>query len=232
MTAPPPAAPLPVDPSPGVAVLLLVRHAATANNLRRPYVLQGRRLDDDLAELGVRQAEATTAALRETPLTAVVASPLKRARRTAEIIAAPHGLAVEIDDDLAEAEIGLWEGKGWAEIEREWPDEYRRFRADEATVGYMGGENFFAVADRAAPVLERFALRHAGRTTLAVCHNVVNRVVLARWMGLPLEWARRLPQYNGGVNVVEVETGPAGPRVKVRTVNAADHVARLQPPAG
>jgi broad specificity phosphatase PhoE len=204
-------------------VLFLVRHGATQANVVRPYVLQGLRPDSELIDVGLVQARAAAQALRSYPITAVYCSPLQRARRTAENIAAPISLSAVIETGLVEVDAGLWTGLSWEEISQRWPEQYRAFQGDAERHGYLGGDNLAAVRDRALPAIEQIAARHPGETIVAVAHGVVNRVLLTHWLGLPLRFARRLPQDNGGINVIEFHDNKA----KVRTVNAIGHLGPM-----
>ena len=207
--------------------LILVRHAATESNLRRPYVLQGHRVDLELAPLGDKQADAVAGALADKAIDAVISSPLLRAMRTAERIAARHGLEVRPEPELREADVGEWENLGWEEIARRWPEACAAFQEDPSRHGYLGGESFSDVAQRALPVFERLAESHPAKTVVVVSHNVVNRALLAHWTGIPIRYARKIPQFNAGVNVMRLAPGDA----RVHTVNAAEHLAGLLPPA-
>jgi broad specificity phosphatase PhoE len=204
--------------------LFLVRHGATRANVVRPYVLQGLRPDSELIDLGVSQAQAAASALRSHPVTAVYCSPLKRARRTAEWIAAGFHLPAVVEEGLVEIDAGLWSGLSWEEIGQKWPEEFRAFQADAERHGYLGGDNLATVRDRALPTIENLVARHPGETVVAVAHGVVNRVLLAHWLNLPLRFARRLPQDNAGINVVTFNDD----ETRVRTVNAIEHLAGLR----
>ncbi|HKE97937.1 MAG TPA: histidine phosphatase family protein [Actinomycetes bacterium] len=81
-------------------VIHLVRHGHVENPGR---VLYGRLPGFVLSPLGRRQAELLRLWFAEQPLAAVVASPMERARQTAEAIAAAHGLPVRTDERLIEA---------------------------------------------------------------------------------------------------------------------------------
>ncbi|MFO0928142.1 MAG: histidine phosphatase family protein [Gemmataceae bacterium] len=72
------------------------------------------------------------------------------------------------------------------------------------------------------PCIHDLVGRHADTTIAVVSHGVVNRVLLATWLDIPLRFARRLPQDNAAYNVVEFRAGKA----KVRTVNRAAYLER------
>jgi broad specificity phosphatase PhoE len=207
-------------PSDDTTVLYLLRHGATAANLARPALLQGRRGDPPLAPPGVRQAEAACDALAGRPIAACYTSPLRRAAETARIIAAPHGLTPQPLDELTECDVGRWEGLDWDTIRAREPDAYARFHADPAAHGYPDGESFADVYARAAPALDELLRRHAGGAVLVVAHHVVGRVYLAGLLGLPPARARRVTLDNGGISVAV----RAGGRTRVATLNAAFHL--------
>jgi broad specificity phosphatase PhoE len=216
------------DPLPDT-VLILVRHGATLANMVRPYVLQGLRPDSELTEEGVVQTKAAGLTLQSYAIAKVYCSPLKRAYSTACLIADFLEVPADVDKSLVEADIGQWTGLTWEEIEQRWPDEYCAFHDDPERHGYLGGENLAQVCDRILPAMEGLVARHVGETILVVGHGVANRVLLAHWLGLPLRYARRLPQDNGAYSIVDFQKTQA----KVRTLNMASPApASRRPGAG
>lgn len=211
-----------------MTTLILARHGATAANLRRPYPLQGLRPDSDLAPEGAAQARAAGLVLRTYGISKIYSSPLRRARHTARLIAEATRAPIGEEPGLAEADTGLWTGLTWQEVEARWPGESRAFHDDAEAHGYLGGENLRDVRDRVVPVLDAILARHPRETVLVVSHGVVNRVLLAHWLGLPLRFARRLPQDNAGFSVVEAGAGTP----KVRTINQSAHLGGLLAEAG
>jgi broad specificity phosphatase PhoE len=201
-------------------VLILARHGATSSNLQKPYILQGRKLDPELTPLGRQQSRALAWALLTQPVRHVYCSPLRRGLQTADLVSAPHGVPVEQVEGLTECDLGEWEGLAWEAVAQRWPEEERRFRENAEVHGYVGGENLGQVRDRTLPVVEGLVARQQEGVLVIVGHNVVNRVLLAHWLGIPLAHARKLPQSNGGHNVVVFEDGKA----RVRTLNAADYL--------
>src|SRR5579875_2433885 len=91
--------------------LVLVRHGATVHSAERRF--SGRNALP-LDSVGEQQAAALAARSYGT-VGAVVSSPLLRAVQTAEAIAAPLGLEVEVVDELVETDFGKWEGLTFAE---------------------------------------------------------------------------------------------------------------------
>jgi broad specificity phosphatase PhoE len=197
-----------------------VRHGATANNLEVPAKIQGCGSDLGLSQEGRQQAELTAQFLASQPLQAAFSSPLARAWETAQIIAQPHGLAVQRVDQLQEVDVGRWEGRSWQEIARLEPDAHRRFVTDPEKHGYAGGENLAQVRERVIPCMERVMHANLGKAILVVAHNVVNRTLLATMLQLPVARARGIAQDNCGVNVIRFRDG----NMKLLTANAAFHL--------
>jgi len=84
-----------------------LRHGETDWN--REYRLQGN-IDVPLNATGLAQAQAAAELLAGIEIATIVASPLSRARRTAEFVATAKSLPVEIDPALAECALGVREG--------------------------------------------------------------------------------------------------------------------------
>jgi broad specificity phosphatase PhoE len=208
------------SPAPDTCWLYLIRHGATTHNLSRPPILQGRAVDLGLSEVGRSQAEATAGFLQTAPLFAVYCSALKRARETAELVAAPHGLSMTCRHELCEVDVGRWENRSWGEIETSEPEAYRLFHEDAGTHGYSGGENLTQVLGRVRPVFDEILTRNVGRSVAVVGHNVVNRTWLAHILGMPLAKARRMLQDNCCLNVVRYCRGEA----VVWTLNSTFHL--------
>jgi probable phosphoglycerate mutase len=157
----------------------LVRHGETAWTQTGQHT---GRTDLPLTEDGEQQARGLQAGLHALHFDRIFSSPLKRARRTAEL-AMPHA-RIEDDDDLMEWDYGDYEGKSTAEIEVNRPG-WRVLRD-----GNPGGETLDAVAARADRVIGR--VRAIGGHVLLFGHREILRILAARWIDLaPIE-ARHL----------------------------------------
>jgi len=167
--------------------IFLVRHGETEWNRSRRY--QGWS-DSPLTARGVGQAEAIGHRLRAIPeavVAEIVASPIGRARRTAEIIARclerTHPL--RFDERLREISLGSWDGSGRAEIMARMADGFAEFEWYFRT---PDGESYEEFAGRIAAWLAE-----AGNgPIIAVCHGVVTRVLRGLYAGLPSAEALRL----------------------------------------
>ena len=154
--------------------LLLVRHGETDWNLGNRF--QGH-ADPPLNETGRAQARELAAALADRSFDAVYSSPLRRAFETAEIIAAPHGLQPVPDPGLREVDVGEWQGITREEVERRFPEQYRRWLGFGQ--GWDEGETYDEMGRRVVATLLEIARKHGGETVLCVTHGGPIRAALA-----------------------------------------------------
>ena len=201
-------------------LLYLVRHGATPHNLMQPPRMQGDGVNEPLAELGRAQSARAAEALADRPFAAAYASPLKRAVETAEAIASPHRLPVQVVEPLREVNIGDWEGMSWDEIRATDAERYNHFRDHPTDCGYPGGETLAELLARTKAALAKIGDRHRGQEVLVVAHSVVNRCYLAHLLGLPLNGGRHVPQSNTGVSLVRWTPQ----RARVLSVNTVQHL--------
>ena len=153
-----------------------VRHGQTAHN--RDGLLQGR-VDLELSERGLAQAERVASRYAGASVARVVSSPLRRARQTAAAIAAVTGCDVEIDERLLELDYGEWDGRPLGEIA---PEQWAAWRADP-NFAPPGGESLVAVTARvAAFCAERL---DADDRVVAVSHVSPIKAAVAWALGVP-----------------------------------------------
>lgn len=198
--------------------IFLVRHGETDANKQRPRVLAGRGDDSPLNDTGRAQAAWAADQLAGCKLSAVYSSPLQRAMETAGIIAAPHGLDVIADQDLAETDCGRWEHKSWEWIEENDHEAYDNWMQRADIHPYPEGETFTEACERFRAAVERLCVPHQGQTILITAHNTVIKTFLARCLELPLQYARKVPHSNAGISCLEYR-GEKG--FKLRMINAS-----------
>jgi probable phosphoglycerate mutase len=172
-------------------MIFLVRHGETEWNLARRF--QGWS-DSPLTARGVAQAQAIGrrfGALPGTDGIPVVASPLGRARRTAELIQAERrDLApIVIDERLKEVSIGAWDELSRDEIEERSPGVFDRYGPGEWEFHCPDGETYEAFASR----IGAWLAEHRDRTLIAVAHGLVTRMMRGLYAGLPRAVAARMP---------------------------------------
>jgi broad specificity phosphatase PhoE len=191
-------------------LIRLARHGESEGNFAGS--LQGSRFDTPLSARGRRQAEALAIRLADEGIDAIWSSPMVRARETALIVAAPHGLSLSIDADLVEFDWGVWSGRPFdGALEQEVSSVRARWRAGETDLAPAGGESPAHAARRG----ERFLARLEATGALApliVAHGRFNRILMTLLLGRPLSRMDEIRQRNGSLSAFErVGDAPATP---------------------
>ena len=134
-------------------------------------------------------------------------SDLLRARRSAEILAAPHELPPVALPALREFAMGRWEGLTADEIRCLDKAAFATWQADVAGYQFPEGENLDQLAARAWPAFEAVAATHRGRAIAVVAHGGTNRMILCRAIGISPERILTLGQDYGALSVLEWSGG-------------------------
>jgi broad specificity phosphatase PhoE len=155
-----------------------------------------------LSEHGARHAEDLAVQFVNLPLEAIYCSDLHRSWWLAELVAKLKGLPAYRLQALRELDCGCMDGMKRDEARTDHPEVFEGLLNDPVNYRIPGGETMLELANRVRPVIDD--IRAGGnRCVLVVGHAVVNRVVLCGALKLPLEFAYRIDQSYGGLNVIE-----------------------------
>ena len=181
--------------------ILLIRHGETDWNVEKR--LQGH-TDIDLNREGVRQATALGRALLDEPLDAIFSSDLKRAFGTAQGIAIPRGMSIQLDKGLRERCFGAFEGLNHPEISDRFPEDYAAWKRRDIDARYPQGE-FHAetlreFSNRAVDAITTLA--GAYRKVAIVTHGGVLDSVYRRAKNMGYEHPRDFDVLNASINRV------------------------------
>jgi phosphoserine phosphatase len=203
--------------------ILLARHGETSWNVDGRH--QGQGFDIPLSETGQAQALAMGRRLADISIVRAVASPLLRARQTAELALGQCSEMLQLDPALMEIAHGEWEGRLASEIREMYPAVQRAWREAPHTVTLPGGESFSQVQERAWPAFQR-ACEGLGAedTALVVTHDGVNRVLLCQILGLSLDRVWSFRQAPTCLNLLE---GEDPEHLAVVRLNDATHITPL-----
>jgi probable phosphoglycerate mutase len=149
--------------------LVLLRHGATVHTPDRRFSGSGGD-DPPLSDDGRRQVRLVAQVLAAGgPVDAVVCSPLRRTRETAQVVADLLGLPVREDGAWRECSFGQWDGLTMAEVVERWPDELAAWQAS-TSVAPPDGESFDDVERRVRVARDRTLARHPRQRVLVVTH--------------------------------------------------------------
>ncbi|MFD8979021.1 bifunctional RNase H/acid phosphatase [Streptomyces sp. NPDC059564] len=169
------------------ATFVLLRHGETALTPQKRFSGSGG-TDPELSPAGRRQAAAVAEALAARgTVQAVVSSPLRRCRETAQAVADRLGLPVAIEEGLRETDFGAWEGLTFAEVRERFPDDLQAWLDSPKAAPTGGGESFTAVTRRVSAARDRLLAAHAGRTVLLVTHVTPVKTLVRLALGAPPE---------------------------------------------
>ena len=169
--------------------LIVVRHGETAWNVDTR--IQGH-LDIPLNATGLWQARQLGDALAGEAISAIYTSDLLRARRTAQAVADATGAALVDEPGLRERAFGSFQGRTFAEVEAEQPEQARRWRQRDPDYAPEGGESLRALRERVVDTTHRLAARHPGELVLLVTHggvlDVLYRAATRQDIQAPRTW--------------------------------------------
>ncbi|WP_262703243.1 MULTISPECIES: bifunctional RNase H/acid phosphatase [Streptomyces] len=169
------------------ATFVLLRHGETPLTPEKRFSGSGG-TDPALSDVGRHQAERVAAALAARgTIQAVVTSPLRRCRETAEVVARRLGLDVRVEEGLRETDFGAWEGLTFAEVKERHPDDLDAWLASTEVAPTGGGESFAAVTRRVALARDKLIARYPGRTVLLVTHVTPIKTLVRLTLGAPPE---------------------------------------------
>jgi len=137
--------------------LVIVRHGETVGNSSIRYF---GRTDLELSELGRQQMHAVRRWLRTqfgaARFAPIIASPLRRARVGAAIIAGPDRPIIQIEE-FVEVDFGRFEGLTAEEIAMHYPADFARWNRDrlDPSFSYPGGESRREFTDRVTHGIDR-----------------------------------------------------------------------------
>ena len=201
-----------------MTTIYLIRHAEAEGNLYRR--IQGH-WNGQVTPRGQKQIDALAERFRNVPIDAVYSSDLQRTKDTAGAILKYHDLQLETTPRLREANLGVWEGRPWGDVEYESPEQMYYFNHDPAKWDIPQCEHFPEVQARMRSVLAEIAARHDGQTVAVVSHGVAIRSFLASALGIPSEKIDSLPH---GDNTAVACLRYDGDKLTVESYNDASHL--------
>ena len=199
---------------------ILIRHGQTGWNKEARF--RGR-IDIDLDETGMRQAEAVAARLAHCEATAVYSSPLKRAMATAEPIGRHLNLQVVPLEGINDMNFGNWEGRSIDDVKEQNKELFDLWRYSPDKLSIPGGETLDDVRQRVAATVDDLAAKHENDNVLLVTHRVVCKVLLCHLLGLDNSHFWQIAQDTTAVNRFQV----VGGRSTVTLINDTCHLRGL-----
>ena len=201
----------------------LVRHGESQSNQARRFTGQ---LDSGLTALGRAQAEAAARVLAGCGAERLVVSNLRRARQTADPIAAALQLPPETVPDLGERNFGHWENHTMEEIAALWPDEHAIIEKIDFDFRPEGGESIHDLYDRSVAWFRRqLEPLPDDAVVVMVSHGGNILCILKHAMNLPYNHRVSLALDNGGITTLDRDHRGGW---RVVCLNRTQHLAGLE----
>lgn len=187
--------------------LYLVRHGENPANLTKEF--SHRKVDYSLTERGIAQAQQTAHALQGRNITAVYASPLKRARETAEIIAQTLRLDVTVIEAFREVNVGSLEDL--PPTRENWQlhnDVILGWLAGNPERTFPEGENWHTLSGRMIEGLTQVLNENPTGNSVVVGHGGIFTASLPRLMpDVDMQTIISQPNHNCSITEIHVEDG-------------------------
>jgi broad specificity phosphatase PhoE len=177
--------------------IILVRHGRTPWN--KDKIFRGT-VDIPHDEVGEKEALLAGEWLKDETIHAAYASPLSRALDTATAIARHHDIPVHELPGIIDLNYGDWQGVPLAEVQAKYPVLYHQWETAPQTVRFPSGETLDEVRTRALAAVDEVMALHPGKTILLAAHRVVNKVLIAAFIGLDNSHFWRIGQDTTAIN--------------------------------
>lgn len=181
--------------------IYVVRHGQTEENLKGTYYGT---LDCNLTELGVKQSKVLGERLKNIKFDKVYCSDLKRARETLKYINVIND--VVIDERIRERNFGVFEGKTFKEIEKEFEEECIAWNENWKGFKPEGGESFIDSYLRVETFMENLKAE-TGENILICTHGGIVRAMYIYILGGNLDFYWRFNSRNADLSIIKNNQG-------------------------
>lgn len=183
--------------------IYLLRHGETEENKSKNYY---GKLDAALNDTGREQSERAGKLIREIRFDQLYISERKRTRETAEIALNSKGLNLKKDSRINEINFGIFEGKSYEEIKRDYPLECEAWDKDWKGFTPEGGESYLQFYSRVKEFFEE-AINQESQNILIVTHGGVIRTILCYVLGENLDLYWKFSSQNCDLTIIKYEFG-------------------------
>lgn len=180
--------------------IVLIRHGEPVEQIRG-YCYG--KLDVGLSEIGREQIKQSAKFVKKFDLSAIYASPRSRASETASIIAESCKTFYSVHESFCEIDFGDFEGLSYAEIEKNFPTEFKIWMETPTEANFPNGESFAQMQTRVLQGFNDLRTKHSGEQIAIVSHGGVNRIILAHCLNVANKDIFRLEQNYACVNVID-----------------------------
>jgi probable phosphoglycerate mutase len=165
----------------------LIRHGRAQY---KPGRLYGWTPGVHLSSDGVEDAKRLAVRLEPVRFRAIYSSPLDRCRETADPIASPRRLDVNVVDELGEVKYGSWQGKTFRSLAK--TKLWRTVQLAPSRAVFPGGESIRAMQQRGVDAVETIGRQHRSGAIAIVSHADMIKAIVAHYLGMHLDLFQRV----------------------------------------
>jgi probable phosphoglycerate mutase len=169
--------------------------------------LAGRASGIPLTEKGVKQANDIGRFLKSFNISHIYASPIERAKNTAEIVGSHIGLGTTIDERLYELEMGEFSGMPYDELFEKHGNVFLKFYEGHPTIEENGVETFAEVRKRVLDMVDYASKKHQVEIVLFVTHMDPIKAMISNILNLTPTSLYELIIANASLTIVRQEQG-------------------------
>ena len=173
----------------------MIRHGETEDNIRRAFSSS----DTCLTERGINQIKNTKELLKSFQYEKIYYSPLKRTAETLHHL----GLTGIEEPRIKEVNLGIFAGKTFEEISRDYPDETEKWSKNMRDYKVPKGESMLEVYNRVKKFLEEISDKE---NTLLVAHDGIIKLAMC-WVFDNPDYFYKFKIDNGSINIISIEDG-------------------------
>lgn len=151
-----------------MTTIYITRHGETEWNRQRRF--QGT-LNSELTEKGILAAELLSERIADIELDYIIASPIKRAYHTAEIVRGQKDIEIIKMEGFKEINLGDFEGRNYDEINEVFAHELKAIEDNPFANRYPNGENLMEFYERVEESFKEVIEKYKGKKTLIVAHG-------------------------------------------------------------
>ena len=211
--------------------IYFVRHGKTEWNLEGRY--QGAHGDSPLLKQSYLEIALLAEHLKDVDFAKAYASPIKRARVTAQKLVMLLEKPVKLEENQAfqEFNLGQMEGMKVSDAKAKFPQALAAFKnhPDQYDGHKIGGENYQDVIDRMTPEIKKICQRYPQENILLVSHGAALCAEIRHLMGVPLADLRA----KGGLantSTTILESNDLGETFKCLAWNQTDYLKKKLDP--
>lgn len=143
--------------------------------------------DVKLNEEGIKKAVSIGNFLRERNINEIYTSNLTRCKKTAEIVSSILHIPYNIENQLIEINMGIWENKSFDYIKLNYPEEYYNRGKSLSTFRIKNGETFKECYERSNHIFRELSEKNYDKNIAIICHSGIIKSIICSISNISLD---------------------------------------------